>query len=745
MTTTRFTSPGTITKGLDVQRLFENLILIVILSACTAPAPPATVSVPAAAVPLTATLTAPISAAPSATPPANATVAPTPGVAATGLPAAPPTQPAPGTPGGPSQLGKLAFVRDGAIWVMDLPDGTPRPLTRGSHDQEPQWSASGRWLAYRGNGTLWLARDDGSQAHAAGSSYPQGRRLWAPAADELLCFTAGGGLGIVQADKPGIRELVPPTNGRRGDGISSAAWSPDGQALAYARVDTLVEAGQPAGQVASLRRINADGTGDRELLNLGRPSTDGLIAAGWSPDGARILYRVVPYFSGSFLADGTAIWSIPAGGGTPVQIGKNLSALPRTDGVLDYADFLAWAPSANAAGGDLAATFGFYRGAWTNKRIGVAGVQTGAVRLLSPEGMAATSAAWSPDGRALAYSAMPDTGDLVGGDTARQGLMARRIYVANTQGDPQPRQLAADPAYRDELPLWSADGQEILFARLDQQSRASLWLVPAAGGEPRRVVPDLPLDPQTSWFGYYGHLDWQDQFDWWRGAPTRRALATSTATGASASLGASAEAGFPLAEGTSWTYAYAEYQPDAAHPTQTITATYRLTETVVGTEIITPYFVAHVQREVSAVAIPPGWTDSGSPGPGEFWYLVAGQQVYESAQAVDLTRIQTETLALAYDLPLAVGKSWCPLSILKGEPIPNCAVAGQRTVIGQGSYETPAGRFADCYQVTEVYLSGGVRRWLCNGLGVVAEQYDHNGTRFGFRQTLIGYSPGSRQ
>jgi hypothetical protein len=271
-----------------MKRLLQNLALVMILSACVAPEQPVTIP---------ASLAAP---SPGASP-ASATLASAPSVTATVLPTAVPAQPAPVTPEPLSQKGKLAFVRGGSIWTVDLPDGSPQRLTEGSNDTEPEWSASGRWLAYRGNGSLSVVHDDGSQDHSVNNScsYPQGIRLWAPTADEILCFTAGGGLAIVQADGSGRRELVPPANGRRGDGISSAVWNPDGKTLAYARTDTL-QTGQPAGQVASLRRIGADGTGDRELVNAGTPSVDGLVAAAWSPDGARILYRVVPYFSGSF-------------------------------------------------------------------------------------------------------------------------------------------------------------------------------------------------------------------------------------------------------------------------------------------------------------------------------------------------------------------------------------------------------------------------------------------------------------
>jgi hypothetical protein len=35
------------------------------------------------------------------------------------------------------------------------------------------------------------------------------------------------------------------------------------------------------------------------------------------------------------------------------------------------------------------------------------------------------------------------------------------------------------------------------------------------GGEPRQVVEELT--PAPEWFGTYGHIDWAQHFDWWRG------------------------------------------------------------------------------------------------------------------------------------------------------------------------------------------------------------------------------------
>lgn len=165
----------------------------------------------------------------------------------------------------------------------------------------------------------------------------------------------------------------------------------------------------------------------------------------------------------------------------------------------------------------MAVTVGGYRATWTNKRVATVGVFGGELTWLTKEDVAACSPAWSPDGVHLAYAAMPDEGDLVGGEDARLGMMRRRIFVVDTQDDdPQPRPITNDPAYRDERPLWSADGSALLFARMDDQGRVSLWLVPGAGGTPQRVANELT--PAPDWFGYYGHISWDYLFDWWRGS-----------------------------------------------------------------------------------------------------------------------------------------------------------------------------------------------------------------------------------
>jgi len=132
--------------------------------------------------------------------------------------------------------------------------------------------------------------------------------------------------------------------------------------------------------------------------------------------------------------------------------------------------------------------------------------------VLSQPGQVATSPAWSPSGRSLAYVAAPgEPGSLA--EKGPGGLLARSIWLAEVDGTGQ-RHLTDNPAHRDEAPHWSADGEQILFVRL-ADGEASLWLVDSEGGEPRPVVTDLGLVDEMR--DDYGHVEWDCLFDWWTG------------------------------------------------------------------------------------------------------------------------------------------------------------------------------------------------------------------------------------
>jgi dipeptidyl aminopeptidase/acylaminoacyl peptidase len=250
---------------------------------------------------------------------------------------------------------------------------------------------------------------------------------------------------------------------------------------------------------AGLGVFSPDGSVSRYLM--------GSAPYAWTRDSRYILYWEDPDFSASVQADGLELFRIPAGGGKAESLG--VSTLVRQD-------LLSLAPIGN----QLAVTAGKGRETWTEKRIAAVDLDTLALHYLTGSEMAAVAPAWSPDGKQIAYSAAKSVGH-IGGAPAKAALDQRRIWTVSASGPAVPRQLTSDPRYRDEEPLWSADGASLLFCRMDSAGAGALWLMGSAGEHPVRVSGALDLKRLPSgeaWFGFYGYIDWRRTFDWHRPA-----------------------------------------------------------------------------------------------------------------------------------------------------------------------------------------------------------------------------------
>lgn len=275
--------------------------------------------------------------------------------------------------------------------------------------------------------------------------------------------------------------------------------SPDGRL--DARVEIRRRKPGPRGETQATAELLVSAAGGKPRVLL---SNEGDIRLyGWTRDAQTILYWRAPEWSASFWADGVDLYAIPASGGAERPLGVK---------TLAHGDVLDLAPQGNL----LAATRCIGRETWSDQQIVVVHVDSGSVRELTPGSMAALCPAWSPDSTTIACHAAPS---LIGRQDPREVLQKRRIWLLDPHGAAPARQVTNDPRYRDEEPMWAADGSHLLFGRMNTAGRPSLWLM-ARDGSGARHVCDLeitgPSGKADTWFGFYGYIDWRSACDWRR-------------------------------------------------------------------------------------------------------------------------------------------------------------------------------------------------------------------------------------
>lgn len=437
------------------------------------------------------------------------------------------------TPPVPQSLGRLAFVQGGDIWVKALPDGAAQRLTTDGRNHDPRWSPSGEWLAFRKERQVlvtlqvpcdvprprstactepvpvlqkqvWVMEADGGSAHPLYQGLSVEAFAWSPTGDRIAYSVADGELQSIYADGTDMSTLVTQGSSSGNSGrLGRFSWNPRGTWLAY---EWKTQAADQSVTYEGLWQVSADGRERQEVFNSGAPQKGEAVLAGWSPLGRNILFWKNDAPSAS-VNDSATLFAISSDRDSSSAVPPaRLNEQPMPASSL----FIAPAPPLSSSGQrELEALIvGSGKTTWRNKRIELAG------RVLTPEGIAAISPAWSPDGKHLAFAALPEASEVSTGESLAQELLQRRIWTMET-GGAAPHALAPNSAYRDERPLWSADGNHILFARIDAKGRASLWVVPSAGGTPRQLVDELTPAPDPS--GYFGAIDWDYFYSWWPG------------------------------------------------------------------------------------------------------------------------------------------------------------------------------------------------------------------------------------
>jgi len=104
------------------------------------------------------------------------------------------------------------------------------------------------------------------------------------------------------------------------------------------------------------------------------------------------------------------------------------------------------------------------------KRIAVIDLNTSTVSHLTDNHTAAVCPSWCPRRDRIAFAAAPSPSTAAAVEVANQPDGCLRNAVSGSPGYRRRARRYSSPRslYRDEEPMWSADGRHILFARIDR-------------------------------------------------------------------------------------------------------------------------------------------------------------------------------------------------------------------------------------------------------------------------------------
>jgi hypothetical protein len=365
----------------------------------------------------------------------------------------------------PGNLGTIAFVRGGALELLNLHGCRVRTLVR-SHVQAPiAMSPDGRWVSFRGG---YASIRSGRVERVKGSI------TWAPHSDLLAVVTRRGGVNAAWAGGQ-LRTLLP-----AGWGAGGVVFSPDGQRVAVSRT---------AGHHEEIWLVDL-ATGSRQEL-FREPPREGapLLLQGFSPDGHWLLFWKDMFASASLLADGVPLYALPVAGGTPRLITRN---------ELLYSGFLTW------CGNRLVYVLD-HGGRW----VATAAPPAWSSQVLLP---AAGSTSWTSFGcrpgesGQLVVAAGPSSEDTPFGHEHRS------LWLVDGTRAELLKATTPAPGATDEWPSWSADGRWLLFVRTKSLGgHGELYALNVSRG--RLLGPIASVGHAGN---YYGHYGWASQLSWHR-------------------------------------------------------------------------------------------------------------------------------------------------------------------------------------------------------------------------------------
>ena len=260
-----------------------------------------------------------------------------------------------------------------------------------------------------------------------------------------IVFNAGYGLRTLAADGSDMRQLT--TRSDEG-GDSNAAWSPNGESIAFVR--SQLAADHEDAEDLRVHVIRADGTGTRPITakaSTVRWEHD----PAWSPDGRQLAFVQVREGRTRVVA---SIIAVNLDDGQRRTVYSETYESSDEEGA-PYLQTPAWSPNGETVL-FTRSTFGGRDEEDYRPSVYAVPAAGGEARLLIRD---AAHGAWSPDGGRIAYSGMHDR---LGRSCREECIVAGEIYVASADGSNRVR--LTESRADDDDPSWSGDGQRIVFA-----------------------------------------------------------------------------------------------------------------------------------------------------------------------------------------------------------------------------------------------------------------------------------------
>jgi Tol biopolymer transport system component len=290
---------------------------------------------------------------------------------------------------------------------------------------------------------------DGSDLNQIGPVGSTFCTTWSPDSSKVLCnlFSEEGGQpATANPDGSGFTLLNPSLP------LGCLNWSPDGTRL----LCTTPEEANPAEK--GLYTVRSSDGGD--LVRVTAPPNGFDLGYGYSPDGSRILFT---RFDSN---DNGTLFSVKPDGSDPIQLSPpGLSVID-----LGFFDRIGadWAPDSSRV------AFAAFDQSSRRTGLFVVSADGSGLRQLTPPGIGALSAQWSPNGALIAFSSCC-------------GISHAWVVHPNGTG------LRRVTPSRFLTPVWSPDSTKLLLNRLDRNNQISLWTANTDGSELSELTDPVSL------------------------------------------------------------------------------------------------------------------------------------------------------------------------------------------------------------------------------------------------------------